>query len=520
MLRAVAVVLLLAGLGAYPAFAEEEVAIEEESPVESVSSPAKTAAPALDESGGAGEEIVTEDAAPAAAQPVETKPANAAPEATIGEEVLTEESAPAPAAPATAAAAPAPVAAPQEEKAPAAVEQGKAGEEEVVTEEAAPAPEAVAPAAAPAAGAWNKAEAGAETAVKPAQAAEAVSPEKAEEAGIVEEETPVVVEGTPEKAENAPASEIAEPGLEVDATEEEDASIAEEPVIETGPETASQPPTETEPVPETELAFPEPENEPAPVFVWSAKARERAFDDFLASGYETGTTASPRPVSSVVEIADGISSGAVLNEAVIIRGYFKRGQIFAAFRVSPENCGAGYVGMITVTRTAGRATSRAVVMRMAERVMTGDLLVPLDDVRAEFERQKRTAARSRGGMVTASVFCLSDGRTSVSIPHDIVQLDRGSADGVALGWLAQACVPGKESELTFGRVVRVGRKSCFIRIAKIYQPLETGDPIRLFFAGAARKGLKSANPETGSENSALMSSRPARSADVPASSRR
>jgi hypothetical protein len=544
VLRTVAF-LLLAGLIPSCAFAESELAIDDEKPAASVEQTEATA-PVGGEPASASAEVVTEEA-PGGAAPV----ADAA-VADAGEEAVVEET------PAVepAVSTPTPVAAPVSTKAPAIAPQGAPGPQDgetaaisdegaIVTEaaptDAVPAAKAAEVAATPAsAGAWAKADSQTKDAAKSIPAMEATLAEDTGETEIIEEAPAETVsdakEGAPAGEETAvTASKTALPASakkdktpdvvapiveEVTAVQEETSetpSLADEPTIEAGPEESFRPVVETEPVPEAELAMPELETEPAPVFVWSAKAQERAFDDFLKAGFEMGTSASPVPVSLVMDTADGVHSLATLDDAVIIKGFFKRGQLLAAYHVSPGGCGAGYVGILAVVRTAGQATCRAVVKRITERISPGDLLLPLEEVRADFERQKRTAARGAGGEVTASVSCLSDERNSINGPNDIIQLDRGSADGVALGWLAQAQMPGKESELTYGRVVRVGRNSCFIRIAKIYQPLISGDPVRLSFAGSTGRASGSANPGTGK---AGVARRPARPADALASKRR
>jgi hypothetical protein len=77
------------------------------------------------------------------------------------------------------------------------------------------------------------------------------------------------------------------------------------------------------------------------------------------------------------------------------------------------------------------------------------------------------------------------GQSTVSSLYEILYCDKGSADGVALGWTFEAAVPGQERELTLGRVVRVDPHASFIRLVRMYQPVQVGDGARLFANSAA-----------------------------------
>ena len=63
--------------------------------------------------------------------------------------------------------------------------------------------------------------------------------------------------------------------------------------------------------------------------------------------------------------------------------------------------------------------------------------------------------------------------------HDILMVNKGGEDGVALGWLFELVVPGRDRELTSGRVVRVDPRASFVQLRKIYQPVQAGDRARL-----------------------------------------
>jgi hypothetical protein len=78
-----------------------------------------------------------------------------------------------------------------------------------------------------------------------------------------------------------------------------------------------------------------------------------------------------------------------------------------------------------------------------------------------------------------------------STMQDAVILDRGAAEGVGLGWLCEFLVPGKDRNLSYGRVVRVGLHACTVMMMRLYDPVQVGDRAKLS-SGASAAGVKAA----------------------------
>jgi hypothetical protein len=263
------------------------------------------------------------------------------------------------------------------------------------------------------------------------------------------------VETTTPQAASAEATTAAEtpPAAEEPATE----AVAAE-----APATPSLVPTEAAEVAPPRLAAP---------------TKERAFLEFLRAGISTG--AGPlQPPAVVVRVANAASRQASNDEEVIIGGTHPRGKAFAAYRIVPQSCIARYIALVAVDRSADPGNVRAVVKRSAEGVMAGDVLYPVDDIRAEYERQ-RGRAGTGGKPVLGTVGCFPEDRAYQARSDDTFVVDRGSADGVSMAWLCEVVTPGKDQPPTYGRVVKVTPHASFVTLMKVYAPVQVGDQARL-----------------------------------------
>ncbi|MEK7477354.1 MAG: hypothetical protein AAB152_17170 [Candidatus Coatesbacteria bacterium] len=267
--------------------------------------------------------------------------------------------------------------------------------------------------------------------------------------------------------------------VEVPAAE---AAVAEAPATESTPPSAEEPVTEPapavaveEPVPPT-LVPTRPAVAPAPVL--SARTQERAFQDFTRAGLSTAAGPIKAP-AMVVRVANAASRQASNDEEVIVAGTHPRGKAFAAYRNVPGSCMAKYVALLAVDRPADSGNMRAIVKRSSEGVMAGDLLYPVDDLRAEYERQRGRAGASGGKPVLATVGCFPEDRRYQARSDDTFVVDRGSADGVSMAWLCEVVTPGKDQPPTYGRVVKVTPHASFVTIMKVYAPVQVGDQTRL-----------------------------------------
>jgi hypothetical protein len=153
----------------------------------------------------------------------------------------------------------------------------------------------------------------------------------------------------------------------------------------------------------------------------------------------------------------------------------------------PAACSARYIGVVAIRKAVGVGQSRGTVVRSADAVESGDALVAMDDLRAEFERQASRQSGLTG--IQASVGCFASGGSIDSTMDDAVILDRGSADGVGLGWFCEFPLPGQERNLTYGRVVRVSPHAATVLLMRLYEPVQVGDRARLS-SGAPAAGAK------------------------------
>jgi len=438
----------------------------------------------------AADEEVAVDEAPTPAAAPEAKPAPAP--------------APAPAAPAPTAQAPAskPEAAPATDKAPAADEAPAAdappaGEETPAADAAPAADEAPAADAAPAAD-----EAPATEAAPAADEAPAAGEAPATEAAPAAAATPAAKDGTPPadaKSAETPAAaddnmELSDEG-EADApaaaaapapaTEEAVPAVEPEPVAPSAPVAAAPiPEAPRAPAPAADLAV------EAPKITWTSRAAERAFTDFLRAGIAMTAEAPARFATDVAGMGDEAHVYASAGQEVLVKGSWPRGQMFVAYRPVPGAEIARYVGTIAIRQQAGAGASRGVVTKSADAIAPGDQLLSFDAVRDEYERQRSaaTTARASGRAVSASVRATSEGAATLTRSDDVLELDRGSADGVSLAWLCEFAVPGRDRQVTWGRVVKVEQHSSHVAVMKLYQPVHVGDVARLSDGGAATSG--------------------------------
>ena len=109
------------------------------------------------------------------------------------------------------------------------------------------------------------------------------------------------------------------------------------------------------------------------------------------------------------------------------------------------------------------------------------VLYPLDLLRRQFEAQVADAAQQddRARSVRGDITCFTDNSFTVNSPGATVLFNRGKGHGVNLGWSFEMIVPGQSGAVTYGRVVRVGRRSCTVKLLQVYQPPEPGDRGRL-----------------------------------------
>jgi len=359
-------------------------------------------------------------------------------------------------------------------------------------------------------------------AVEPAPAAEAPAPElptaepapagpgpelpTAEQPAAPAGELPAEQPAAEAPATEVPATEVpAEaPAAEGPATEvvPVEAPAAESPPAEAAPaeaapaeaapaEAAPAEAAETE-VPATEEAAPAAAaaaEAPAPVAplklerevtaapVWRLGSQDREFDDFVRAGMPSDSAV--KPVSRVVGPADADHNAATTNQDILVSGTHPRGRTFVAYRPENTRCSARYLGLVVVDQSAGPDVSRGVVRRARDGMYGGDLLYSLDDVRADFDRQRRAARGGTGRPVVGKVHCFGEDRVYQARVDDTLIVDRGSADGVAVAWLCEIPLPGRDRQLTYGRVVKVTPHQSFVTVMKIFTPVQLGDQARL-----------------------------------------
>ncbi len=442
-------------LAARPVLAvEEEVAVDE--------APAPAASPAAKSGGTSAKTPAMPAAKPAAEAPaaepaVEAEGVPAADEPAATEEASAEDAPAAEAAPAA-----------EEPAAEAAADEAPAGEADAAEESApeaeppaaetpAPAPVAVAPAPAPTA------------AVTPAAPA-ASEPESADEDTEIADDAPA--------AEPAPVA-TGIPTAPVPAAVEEavaEPEAAEEPVaMEAAAEPLDLP--SAPPLPTVRA-----EEEPAPAMIrWTNKASERAFTDFIRAGLALDPAAPPAFAARVTGTPDPARHYAGQSQELLVDGNWPRGQMFVAYRLEPGVAVAHYVGIVAVRQKVATGTARAVALKAADGIREGDVLLAFDAIRNDYERQRAQAGRRAvgGKPVVASVRALSDGRSFVGTSDQVLCVDRGSAEGIGLAWLCEFAVPGKDRQVTWGRVVKVDRHACHVALMKLYQPVRIGDEARL-----------------------------------------
>lgn len=377
------------------------------------------------------EEILLEETAPATTAPAPATPAEAESEeidmdATAGPEAAAPEAAaparatPAPAAPATPApAAPA-------TPAPAAVEP----EPEIIVEPA-PTP---APAAAP---------------PRP----EPVVKEEEELISIIEEAL-----GKP-----APAAKPVKPEAKAAA----DTELIE---IETEAGGPPRPASRGE-------ERPAPKKEVPP---WSSREQARAFAAFLRAGLPLDTPGIEK-YARVRGPSETESLIAYAGRDAVVEGLHEAGETLVAYRGGTGGCVARFIGVLVAQDAAGGNATRARITRSSDVITAGDLVFPLSRLRQEYERQVAEArqASSAGRAVMGEIACFREGRLTVSQPGDLFLFNRGQGHGVSVGWSFELEVPGHSGAVTYGRVVRVDRRVCTVKVLRVHQLPHRGDRGRL-----------------------------------------
>jgi hypothetical protein len=201
----------------------------------------------------------------------------------------------------------------------------------------------------------------------------------------------------------------------------------------------------------------------------------RAFEEFLRCGIGEGDLAGLP--AQVLGPSDRRRMTAFAGEEIVVEGLYARGQAFAAYR-SGGGCAHQFLGSVVVTGAHPSGASRGRVREAVRGLKRGDLLLPMEAVRAEFEQQRRDGRRDREG-VTGRVRCVGDGGELAMTPGDTLVVDRGTRHGVAMGDAWDLVRPVSEGAVSSARVVRVGREVSFARVHRLIQPVRAGDAVRL-----------------------------------------
>ncbi len=198
----------------------------------------------------------------------------------------------------------------------------------------------------------------------------------------------------------------------------------------------------------------------------------KGFDEFLKCGIALGKS----PVtfdSQVLGRAAEVGAHAINGQEVVVEGSHPTGAQFAAYRAGRGSCVAYFLGMVEIMGPMGEMSCRGVVSRSEGPIAAGDVLYSYNALRADFDKQIGMEGDER--QVKANVRCIQSGGRWLRNPREVMQLEAGRDAGVLYGQYFQASIPGYAGKKTYGRVIRVDKESCFLKIMKIYQPLQIGD---------------------------------------------
>jgi len=320
----------------------------------------------------------------------------------------------------------------------------------------------------------------AEPEVAPVDAATPEAPVQA----VIPEVAPVVpvpAEAIPEP-EVAPAptpqkAEVVEPAVEDEGNltiDESDSPVAGE---GTGI-------VEEELVPDTEASA-------IPAFQWNPRDSKGAFAEFLNAGI-SGVSAGYFP-AKIVSVSADKRLVAVKNEDVIISGNWRKGQVLAVYQKDNGNKVLRLTGLVSAIGSSGKGNTRATVIRSDDYLEAGNNLLPVEQLQEEFSEQRNSAGRARLIQAGAEGIVLSSGDNNSIYPggEEYLLVSRGKRHGVGLAWLCEQIIPGKIGGTTYGRVVRVDSETCFVRIMKLYQPVQKGDRVKLSISPLVEPNAKS-----------------------------
>lgn len=233
------------------------------------------------------------------------------------------------------------------------------------------------------------------------------------------------------------------------------------------------------------------ESAPIPAFEWNPRNNKGSFAEFLNAGIPDAPTGYFP--SRVVSMAQGNSSMAVKAEDVIISGNWRKGQVLAVYRTDTGKRLSKLIGLVGTVASSGKGNTRAHVVRSDDSIMANDKLLPIEQVQDDFAGQRDSAGRARlfQAGTEGKVISIGAGRDIYSGGEEYLCVSRGKRHGVGLAWLCELIVPGKDGGTTYGRVVRVDPETCFVKVMKLYQTVQTGDRVRLSITPLVKPGAKS-----------------------------
>jgi len=241
---------------------------------------------------------------------------------------------------------------------------------------------------------------------------------------------------------------------------------------------------EEELVPDTEASA-------IPAFQWNPRDSKGAFAEYMNAGI-SGVTAGYFP-AKIVSVSADKRLVAVKNEDVIISGNWRKGQVLAVYQKDNGSKVLKLTGLVSAIGSSGKGNTRATVIRSDDYLEAGNNLLPVEQLQEEFSEQRSLAGRARLIQAGAEGIVLSSGDNNSIYPggEEYLLVSRGKRHGVGLAWLCEQIIPGKIGGTTYGRVVRVDSETCFVRIMKLYQPVQKGDRVKLSISPLVEPNAKS-----------------------------